>query len=307
MSTTPYPHCSRFTVASAQYPVERHEDWSSYERKLDRWVSEAAHHGARLLVFPEYGPMELASLFGEEVCRSLPVQLDAMQGLLSRFLHLHQLLAARYAVHIVAGSFPVAQDGGGYRNRSHLVRPDGQIDWQEKLQMTRFENEQWHIDAGDEIKVFDTELGTLGIAICYDVEFPLIARQQAEAGASVVLVPSCTDSVAGWNRVRLGARARAMENQFYVVQSPTVGDAPWTEAIDVNVGAAGIYGPVDRGFPADGVLAQGTLNEPQWVFAELDMVALEEVRANGQVFNFREWDGQFRPTAPRGKDGARDA
>lgn len=298
MTTPAYPHGSRLTVASAQYPVERHEDWSSYERKLDRWVSEAAHHGAKLLVFPEYGPMELASLFGEDICRSLPVQLSAMQSLLPRFLHLHELLAARYAVHIVAGSFPVLQESGGYRNRSYLIRPDGQIEWQEKLQMTRFENEEWQIDPGDEIKVFDTELGMLGIAICYDVEFPLIARKQAEAGASVLLVPSCTDSVAGWNRVRLGARARAMENQFYVVQSPTVGDAPWTEAIDVNVGAAGVFGPVDRGFPEDGVIAEGTLNEAQWVFAELDLVALEEVRADGQVFNFRDWDGQQRAKGP---------
>ena len=296
MTTAPYPHRSRLTVASAQYPVERHEDWSSYERKLDRWVSEAAHHGAKLLLFPEYGPMELASLFGEEVCRSLPAQLEAMQGLLPRFLHLHELLAARYAVHIVAGSFPVAQDGGGYRNRSYLVRPDGQLDWQEKLQMTRFENELWHIGAGTELKVFDTELGIIGITICYDVEFPLFARRLAEAGASIVLAPSCTDSLAGWNRVRLGARARAMENQFYVVQSPTVGEAPWTEAIDINVGSAGVYGPVDRGFPEDGVIAEGTLNAAQWVFAELDMVALEEVRADGQVFNFRDWDAQHHVT-----------
>lgn len=240
--------------------------------------------------------MELASLFGEEVCRSLPAQLEAMQGLLPRFLHLHELLAARYAVHIVAGSFPVAQDGGGYRNRSYLVRPDGQLDWQEKLQMTRFENELWHIDAGTELKVFDTELGMIGITICYDVEFPLFARRLAEAGASIVLAPSCTDSLAGWNRVRLGARARAMENQFYVVQSPTVGEAPWTEAIDINVGSAGVYGPVDRGFPDDGVIAEGTLNAAQWVFAELDMVALEEVRADGQVFNFRDWDAQHHVT-----------
>lgn len=294
MGTEPYPHVSRLTVATAQYPVEHLEDWSAYERKLDRWVSEAAHHGARMLLFPEYYSMELASLFGEAVCRSLPEQLEAMQGLLPRFLHLQELLAARYAVHIVAGSFPVAQDGGGYCNRSYLVRPDGQLEWQDKLQMTRFENEQWFISAGQELKVFDTEFGTVGIAICYDVEFPLFARAQAEAGAGLILVPSCTDSVAGWNRVRLGARARAMENQLYVVHSPTVGDAPWSEAIDVNVGSAGVYGPVDRGFPDDGVLAEGVLNAAQWVYAELDLVALETVRADGQVFNFRDWNAQSR-------------
>ncbi|MFM7275044.1 MAG: carbon-nitrogen hydrolase family protein, partial [Gammaproteobacteria bacterium] len=276
------------------YPVERHEDWYSYERKLDRWVSEAAHHGARLLVFPEYGPMELASLFGEEVCRSLPVQLDAMQGLLSRFLHLHQLLAARYAVHIVAGSFPVAQDGGGYRNRSHLVRPDGQIDWQEKLQMTRFENEDWLITPGNTLKVFDTPIGALGVTICYDVEFPLIARALADAGARILLTPSCTDTLAGWYRVRIGCRARALENQLYVIQAPTVGNASWSEAIDINVGAAGVFGPPDRGFPHDGVLARGTQGKPGWVYADLDPALIDEVRSTGQVLNHRDWAGQAR-------------
>ena len=76
----------------------------------------------------------------------------------------------------------------------------------------------------------------------------------------------------------------------------SLGEAPWTEAIDINVGSAGVYGPVDRGFPEDGVIAEGTLNAAQWVFAELDMVALEEVRADGQVFNFRDWDAQRHVT-----------
>ena len=79
--------------------------------------------------------------------------------------------------------------------------------------MTRFENEQWLISAGDEIRVFDTDFGKIAINICYDSEFPLIARQQVEAGADLILVPSCTDTQAGFHRVRLGCQARALENQ----------------------------------------------------------------------------------------------
>ena len=123
-------------------------------------------------------------------------------------------------------------------------------------------------------------------------EFPLFARAQAQAGADLILVPSCTDTLAGYHRVRIGCQARALENQCFVAQAPTVGEAPWSEAVDVNVGAAGIYAPPDRGMPDNGVLTVGELNRPQWVFADLDFEALRRVRDSGQVFNARDWDNQ---------------
>jgi predicted amidohydrolase len=155
--------------------------------------------------------------------------------------------------------------------------------------MTRFERERWGVSPGSGVKVFDTPLGRLGVSICYDAEFPLIARRQAEAGADVILVPSCTDGLPGYHRVRIGARARALENQCYAVTSHTVGMAEWSPAVDENVGAAGVFAPPDIGFPPDGVLAEGPLSEPRWVFAELDLAALRMVRAEGQVTNARDW------------------
>ena len=127
--------------------------------------------------------------------------------------------------------------------------------------MTRFENEDWGIVAGDRLNVFVTPLGRLAVLICYDSEFPLLARAAVEAGAQVLLVPSCTETMRGYWRVRLGSQARALEGQCYAVHSPTVGEAAWSPAVDHNRGAAGIYGPPDRhaGFamPEDGVLAIG--------------------------------------------------
>ena len=134
------------------------------------------------------------------------------------------------------------------------------------------------------------ELGTLGVAICYDVEFPLLVRRQVEAGAALVLVPSCTDTLAGYHRVSISCRARALENQCFVLQSPTVGDAPWSLALDVNVGAAGIFGPIEQRLYPDGIVALGALNESGWVHAELDLEALAAARRDGQVRNHRDWD-----------------
>ena len=282
-----------FRIAAAQYDIGFMSDWTAYREKMGRWVSEAAGQGARLLVFPEYFSMELASLFPDDVYRSLSNQLEALQLIDQDFQSLNRKLAEQHGVYILAGSFPVKQDDG-YRNRSWLFRPDSSFDFQDKLQMTRFENEQWLITAGDEIKVLDTEFGKIGINICYDSEFPMIARKQVEAGADLILVPSCTDTVAGYHRVRIGCQARALENQCYVVQSPTVGLAPWSEAVDVNVGAAAVYTPVDYGFPDNGVLAVGELNRTQWVYADIDLAGIAKVRASGQVFNYRDWQGQYR-------------
>jgi predicted amidohydrolase len=283
-----------FRLAAAQYDIGFLKDWAEYESKVCRWVDEAVGYGAKFLLFPEYFSMELASLFPEPVYRSLTLQLESLQSIYPDFLRLYAGLAERKGVYIVAGSYPVHQEDGGYHNRSWLFRPDGSADFQDKLQMTRFENEQWLIAAGDEIKLLDTEFGKVGVNICYDSEFPVIARKQVEAGADLILVPSCTDTVAGYHRVRIGCQARALENQCYVVQSPTVGLAPWSEAVDVNVGAAAVYTPADYGYPDNGVLAIGEMNRAQWVFADIDLSAIAKVRETGQVFNYRDWPGQLR-------------
>lgn len=288
---------SALRIAAAQYPIEFLETWERFEHKLERLVTEAASAGAKLLVFPEYGSMELASLFPREVYSDLALQLDRLQGLLPRYREFHAQLARRQGLYICASSFP-ERVGGEYHNRSYFFSPQGRFDFQEKLVMTRFENERWLIRKGAGIKVFETGLGRIGINVCYDVEFPLIARAQAEAGALLILTPSCTDTLAGYHRVRVGCQARALENQCFVVQAPTIGEAGWSEAVDVNIGAAGVYAPPDRGMPDDGVLAIGELNKPQWIYADLDLGAAARVRNEGQVLNARDWDNQTIAVAP---------
>lgn len=284
----------RVRIAAAQYDMGYFRNFGEYAAKARDWVTQAAAQGARLLLFPEYATMELASLFPQEVQRSLPAQLREMQALLGDYLAVFRNLAREHGVYIQAGTFPVRLDNGQYRNRAWLFDPDGSTDFQEKLVMTRFEKERWIIDPGEDARVFDTAVGRIGISVCYDCEFPLLVRRLAESGAGLILVPSCTDTLAGYHRVRIGCQARALENQCYVVQSSTVGAAPWSEAVDVNIGAAGVYTPIDYGFPDDGVLAAGELNRPGWVYADLDPAKIEEVRRSGQVFNFRDWDTQLK-------------
>ena len=135
-------------------------------------------------------------------------------------------------------------------------------------------------------------IGNFGIAICYDSEFPLLGRALAEAGAEAVLVPSCTERISGFHRVRTGAMARALENTFATVQSPTVGDALWSPAVDRNEGAAGIYVPSEHGVSDTGVVAEGTLNKAEWVVGQVDLARLQRIKATGEMRNFADWSTQ---------------
>lgn len=280
-------------IATAQYDISFLDNWQSYQNKVKRWVADAVEQEAKILLFPEYASMELASLFGQEVYSSLSQQLAAMQTVHDDYLGLFKTLAQSNQCYIQAGSFPVVIAPEMYRNRAYLFFPDGKIEYQDKLIMTRFENEHWFISAGDELKVFETEFGTIAINICYDSEFPLLARKQVEMGADLILVPSCTDTVAGYHRVKIGCQARALENQCYVVQACLVGNADWSEAVDVNIGISAIYTPVDRGFPDNGILVAGELNAVQWVIGEVSLPDCAVVRGQGQVFNYRDWPKQY--------------
>lgn len=283
---------SAITVAVAQYDISFHDSWTDFSDKLTRWIEQATRNNAVLLAFPEYGSMELTSLFAPEVYGDLQQQLHAMQDLYPDWCNLHEQLARQFNVMISSASFPVLQKDGSFRNRAALYGPEGLLGYQDKLVMTRFEKEQWFISASDQISVIDTDIGRIGISICYDIEFPLLARQQVEAGADLIIVPSCTDTEAGFHRVRIGCQARALENQCYVLQSPTVGKAEWSPAVDINTGRASIYTPVDHSFPANGILAEGSHDTPGWVYAELDLTRIDAIRKDGQVTNYNDWHEQ---------------
>jgi len=283
-------------IAAAAYPLAPVTDWDRYAERQRLWVASAAGQGADLLVFPEYGRMELAHLDGVAVAGDLEKSLHAAWGHTGAANALMSQLAEEFGVHILAASGPVFDGPGRPVNRAYVFGPDGPLGHQDKQVMTRFERETWDVVPGGPLRAFDTALGRIGVLICYDAEFPLLGRALIEAGVEIILVPSCTDALSGFSRVRIGAMARALEGQCVVVHSPTVGAAEWSPAVDENVGAAAIYGPPDLGFPPTGVIAEGPIYTPQdtingfgWVYADIDLSAIHRVRAEGAVFNHAHW------------------
>jgi predicted amidohydrolase len=279
------------TVAAAAYPPEALADLAAWRAKMERWLGEARDQGAELVIFPEYAAMELATMAGPDAAVQVASALAAVSERMAASGTIHQELARRFGLHIVAGSGPLIGADGRYRNVVRIFAPNGKYGVQEKLILTPWER-AWGLAAGKRPRVFDTTLGRIGIAVCYDGEFPLNVRAQTEAGADLIAIPACTDTISGYSRVRTAALARALENQCATVLSSLSGAAPWCPAIDENVGAAGAYGPADHGVSETGVLREGTIGETGWVVTKIDLDAILATRLAGGVRTFTHWAEQ---------------
>ena len=276
-------------LALLQYRVGRYPDLAAWEAALASRVAEAAAAGADLLVLPEYASMDavpapLPSLADE--LNAACAQHDAVVAIMQR-------AAARHGVWLLGGSLPLRRPDGALVNHAPLIAPGGAVAFQDKRCPVPFELDHWGVSQGAPPAVFATPWGRVGVCICYDIEHPPLVRAAVEAGAWLILAPTDTDTLAGFNRVRLAARAAAMSNQCFVAVATTVGDAPWLAAMDVNHGYAAVFGPVDRGFPDDGVVARSAMDEPGWLYADLDPAAIAAVRQAGAVRNHRDY-----PAAP---------
>lgn len=277
----------RLRVASLQYlvrPVTSFEQFADQVRSL---VDTAADYKCRLIVFPEYFTVQLLTL--GVVRRPIHEQVRDLARQAPRVADLMAELARRHGVYIVAGSIPIVEpaDDRVY-NECLVVGPRGEPSRQRKLHATRWEAEEWQISPGTRLRVFEADFGRFAVNICYDVEFPELARVAAREGALLLAVPSCTDDRQGFLRVRYCAHARAIENQMFVVQASTVGSLPMVPAVSLNYGQASILTPSDFAFSRDGILAEGVPNQESMVIGDLNLALAAESRRTGTVLPLRD-------------------
>ncbi|MEX2270411.1 MAG: carbon-nitrogen hydrolase family protein [Vicinamibacterales bacterium] len=269
-------------VAAAQYfirPVQRIEQ---FEEQVEALVDTAADYDCGLVVLPEYFTIQLLTL--GDVKRPIKDQVRDLAAHAPRYVGLMAGLARRHGIYLLAGTIPVLDPATGLvHNDAHLFGPDGTCGTQGKLHMTRFESDDWIVKARNSLRIFNTAFGKVAITICYDVEFPEIARAAARAGAHILLAPSCTDDRQGFLRVRYCAHARAIENQMYVIVSHTVGSLPMVPAVSLNYGQAAILTPSDFPFSRDGILAEGHPNQEMMVIGDLNLETILTSRTSGTV------------------------
>lgn len=277
----------RIRVASLQYYIRPVETFDQFRDQVESLVETAADYKCVLLVFPEYFTVQLLTL--GNIRRPIREQVRDLAKQVPRFVELMSGLAQKHRMHIVSGTIPVKEDGSDKLfNECFIFGPSGRFGIQGKMHMTRFETEEWEVSAFSGLRVFETVFGKLAITICYDVEFPEIARAAARQGVHLLIVPSCTDDRQGYLRVRYCAQARAIENQLYVIHSSTVGSLPMVPAVSLNYGQASILTPSDFAFSRDGILSEGNPNQEMMVIGELNLKTISESRLAGTVLPLRD-------------------
>ena len=264
-------------ISCIRYAFSKLASFEDYQKKITAIAEDKKSKDVDLILFPEYSGMELLGLFEEPLVNPY-LKLDSLY---KDYLAFYKELAMSKQIHICSGT-TLFHDRGKRYNRAHLFTKEGMIHTQDKCMSTRFEEEK-EISQGSSCKVFNVEGVQLGILVCYDIEFPYLARGLCERGAQLILCPSYTDDWQGYYRVHVSSRARALENQCIVATSVLHGDFEWID--EKAFGYAGVYGPPDGPFPDSGVISQGEKDAE----ACLNFNFVKETRQRGSVKNYHDW------------------
>jgi predicted amidohydrolase/GNAT superfamily N-acetyltransferase len=276
-----FPKKSVVRVGVIQWQMRRVDSVPDLIQNIEFFVDAVSGYKADFVVFPEFFNAALMAPFNKMMPGDAMRQLSTYTEQIRNEM---QQMAVSYNVNIISGSMPEYREHQLY-NVSYLLRRDGTFDEQYKLHITPDESNYWGLKGGNKIQVFETDIGKVGILICYDVEFPELARVLAEQGMEILFVPFSTDTKNAYLRVRHCAHARAIENECYVVISGNVGNLPNVENMDIQYAQSGIFTPSDFLFSQDAVAAEAVPNTESTLIVDLNLDLLKQVRTTGSVRN----------------------
>jgi predicted amidohydrolase len=204
-------------VAVAQMEPKLAEKERNLEACLGR-IEEAAASGATLLVLPEcaipgymYESLDEAMPYAEEIPG------PATEALVDA--------CRRLDVYVTCGL--LERNGDAIHNAAVLVGPEGLIGTYRKTHLP-FLGVDRFVTAGDELSVWDTPLGRIGVEICYDLRFPEATRLLALQGAEIVAHPT-NFPVAARIQTEIITLGRAAENRIFLLTANRVGKERWAE------------------------------------------------------------------------------
>lgn len=202
-----------FKIGICQMQVAENKD--SNITKARSMIGEAAARGSRLVVLPEMFNCPYASNLFPKYAESFP------DGETIKML---SLAAKEEAIYLVGGSIPERENGLIY-NTSFVFGPRGELlAKHQKVHLFDVElsggisfQESKTLGYGKSITVLKTEICTLGVAICYDIRFPELSRLMAVMGAELIVIPAAFNMTTGPAHWEMLLRARAVDNQVFVV------------------------------------------------------------------------------------------
>ncbi|MHA6333276.1 GNAT family N-acetyltransferase [Qipengyuania sp. CAU 1752] len=293
-------------IATCQLQARAVSDFDEFMRQVEYFVDVAADYEADFIVFPEMFTLMLLS--AEEKVLNPAESIEALTRYTTRLRSKLSEMALNFNINIIGGSHPTRMEDGDIHNVAYVCLRDGSVHAQEKIHPTPNETYWWNIKGGDSIDAIQTDCGPIGVLICYDSEFPELARRLVDEGARIIFVPFCTDSRQGYMRVRYCAQARAIENQCFVVMSGNVGNLPNVANMDIQYAQSCILTPCDFPFARDGIAAEATENVETLTISDVNLADLSWARAEGTVQNLAdrrfdlyriEWDKRVGQVSPR--------
>ncbi len=252
----------RLTISLAQIDIALGRPEENLA-KVEGMIAEASQRGSQIVLLPELWSTGYDLERAEEHTRTT-------ERLLARLTDL-----ARERSLFIIGSLLSAEEGDLY-NRATILSPQGVlVGGYSKIHLFRLMEEEKYFAPGTETPVFDFPWGKGALAICYDLRFPELFRKYALGGARIVFLP------AEWPYPRLEAwqillRARAIENQFFMVGCNRVGESKGK----VFFGRSSIYGPWGEPVVEGG-------EEERLLTAEIDLDEVDEARRKIPVFEDR--------------------
>ncbi len=272
-------------ICVVQYMMRKIASFEDFASQVEYFVDVAADAESDFAVFPEIMTTQLMSFLNE---KSPSQAVRKVTEFTEPYIELFTTLAVRYNINIIGGSHFVKEEDENIYNIAYLFRRDGTIEKQYKLHITPNERKWWGISAGDEVNVFDTDCGKISMLICYDVEFPELARIATDKGANIIFTPFCTEDRQGYLRVRYCAQARAVENQIYTVIAGTVGNLPQTENMDIQYAQSAIFAPSDFEYARDGIVGETNPNIEMVLIGDVDLEILRRQRLSGTVRQLKD-------------------
>jgi predicted amidohydrolase/GNAT superfamily N-acetyltransferase len=265
--------------------------WQMRPANLENLLSQVEYftdtisgYDADFLLLPEFFNMPMMGQYNQlstaDAIRRLAQDTEQIREKILEY-------AISYNINIIAGSMPVYENGNLY-NVSYLCRRDGTWDEQYKLHPTPSEVQDYGMQGGHALNVFDTDVGKIGILVCYDVEFPELARLMAMQGMKILFVPYLTDTPNSFHRVKLCAQARAIENECYVAIGGSVGNLPRVSNMGLQYAQSAVFSPSDFAFPKDGIISEATANTEMSIIADLNLDLLKELHEQGSVQNLKD-------------------
>ena len=273
-------------ICTINFEQRKISSFEEFQSIAEYFIGVAAEYRCDFVVFPEFVTMSLLSIINKKLS---PVQsLEHLGQFTEPFIKFMNEAAVRYNINIIGGTHILRDEEGQMKNVCHVFLRDGAVHTQEKIHPTPSEAEWWDVRGGDKLSVINTDRGPIGILICYDSEFPELARHLVDQGAKIIFVPFATDTRQGYLRVRYCSQARAIENQCYMVLSGNTGNLPRVQNMDINYGQSCILTPSDFPFAKDGVAADTDTNAEMVAIADLSIGDLIKARNNGTVRNLKD-------------------